>query len=104
MQHFAQQLGLQQLQETGDASAEENSSALYHSLGEWQHFVLMIVITIKGDDLQRLEWKVSVVLVMFVVLPGACKSCILYVLHTVTGWQKVTWWFTDLNGQFLMAW
>ena len=27
---------------------------------------------------------------MFVVLPGACKSCILYVLHTVTGWQKVT--------------
>lgn len=90
MQHFAQQLGLQQLQETGDASAEENSSALYHSLGEWQHFVLMIVITIKGDDLQRLEWKVSVVLVMFVVLPGACKSCILYVQHTVTGWQKVT--------------
>ena len=85
VQHFAQQLGLQQLQETGDASAEENSSALYHSLGEWQHFVLMIVITIKGDDLQRLEWKVSVVLVMFVVLPGACKSCILYVLHTVSG-------------------
>ena len=103
VQHFAQQLGLQPLQETCDASAEENSSALCHSLGEWQHFVLMIVITITGD-LQRLERKVSVVLVMFVVLPGACKSGMLYVLCEVTGWQKVMWWFTGLNGQFLMAW
>ena len=38
VQHFAQQLGLQQQQENGDVSGEENSGTLNHSLGEWQAF------------------------------------------------------------------